>query len=183
MGARLVMVIRLGSEDEGVGVWVGGLVGEVQSEARGILGEGDGACADEVDALDGFGQGGCAAGEGLDEELAVGGPDEGEGVDGVALAGEADVLDRVGALALLVEAAGDDVGWAFAEDDEGTRAVDGLAVLWNPGGDGFKEGALVAVDGAVALDRNVEHEVAVLADDVDQCVNDGDGRLVLVVLE
>ena len=56
-------------------------------------------------------------------------------------------------------------------------------MLGNPGGDGLEEGALVGVDGAVALDRDVEHEVAVLADDVDERVDDGDGRLVAVVGE
>ena len=102
MGHRIV-VVSLGSEDEGVGVGVGGLVGEVDGEAGGVLGEGERAGADEFDALDGFGQGGRAAGEGLDEELAVGGPAEGEGVDGVSLAGEADVFGGVGALGLSLK--------------------------------------------------------------------------------
>ena len=46
---------RSGAEDEGVGVGVGGLVGEVESEAGGVLGEGERAGADEFDALDGLG--------------------------------------------------------------------------------------------------------------------------------
>ena len=54
-GTRFGGGARLGAEDEGVGVGVGGLVGEVESEAGGVLGEGERAGTDEFDALDGLG--------------------------------------------------------------------------------------------------------------------------------
>ena len=52
-GTRIVTALC--AEDEGVGVGVGCVVGEIDSEAGGVLGEGERACADEFDALDGFG--------------------------------------------------------------------------------------------------------------------------------
>ena len=55
--SRLAARVLSGAEDEGVGVGVGGLVGEIEGEAGGVLGEGELACADEVHALDGLGQG------------------------------------------------------------------------------------------------------------------------------
>src|SRR5664280_768512 len=48
MTRDILGAVFLGAEDEGVGVGVGSFVGEVEGEASGVLGEGDGAGADKV---------------------------------------------------------------------------------------------------------------------------------------
>ncbi len=63
-------------------------------------------------------------------------------------------------------------------DLPGARGVDGFAVDARPLGDGFEDAELFGVGEAGGGEGDVEEEVAVLADDVDQEVDDFFWRLV-----
>src|SRR5262249_14404689 len=110
------------------------------------------------------------------------------GVERGALGGEADVLDCVGLAAHVARAAElsrfrrlDGRG-AFAVDLPRAAAEDAFSVRLHPRRHAFEKGALALVYRAVAPYGDVEHEVAVLAHDVEQHVYDLTARLVLVLL-
>ena len=113
------------------------------------------------------------------------GPAHGQGVEGFAFGCEADVfVGEVGLLAfvgveLFAVGLDDDLGGgAFAVDPPGARVVDRFAVDRGPLGDGFEDTELFGVGETGGGERDVEEEVAVLADDVDQEVDDFFGGLV-----
>ncbi len=113
------------------------------------------------------------------------GPAHCEGVEGFAFSGEADVLvGEVGLLAfvgveLFAGGFDDDFGGgAFAVDLPGARVVDGFAVDSGPLGDGFEDAALFGVGEAGGGVGDVEEEVAVLADDVYEEIDDFFGGFV-----
>ena len=105
-------------------------------------------------------------------------------VEATIFYGETHVFCGIGATFAFVEVAGGDGVWrAFPIDAEGPCAEDGFAIAGHPGREIGENLSFVGVDGSVSLERDVEAEIAVLADDVCEQFDDDFGGFVLVLIE
>ena len=102
---------------------------------------------------------------------------ERDGKQPLVLGREADVLPREGEI-VVVELPIDYLGRTFAGDAPRPRAVDRFAVDLQPAADLAQERLLLVRDRAIRLGADVQQQTTVLADDVDQMMDDRRGFLV-----
>ena len=98
------------------------------------------------------------------------------------LRGKSKIRRCVGFCIRVVAKAGLNLGGTFAENFPRLGAVDGFAVLVEPGADFQQSRAHLVRNRAVWPRSDVQEQVAVLADDVHQLMNQEVGRLQLIVL-
>src|SRR5271167_108318 len=125
----------------------------------------------------------CGAPERTDNCLAGRRPTEFNREERLASGSEAKIFRRVARGVGIVERTSCNLRWAFAVNLPGTRAVNGLAVYFQPRTN-FAQDLLDFLGyRAIRPRADVQEQIAVLADDIDELVNDELRRLERVVLD
>src|SRR5580704_3751388 len=103
----------------------------------------------------------------VDRQLAVGGPAERDGVERSIVCGESDILRSEILVVVALHRARGIVGWAFAEDQPGARAVDRFTVHAEPMAHREQDIFVLVGNRSIRFGTDIEEQVSVLADDVD----------------
>ena len=99
-------------------------------------------------------------------------PGQKRGVQDVAIPDEAEIAAGKRMLPPVVDELARAVGLALAVNAPRARSVNAFAVHVHPPGQSFEELQFILIDRAVAADRDVQQQIAVLADDIHQLFHD-----------